>query len=293
MAHSATILVEPALPAPRWPGVSRTALAALQAHALAVLASPSRADGIALPLYVAAAERGHEHLEAAADAAIYRAAVRAGALPGPGRVTRVAARKRWIAQAAEQAIAEGVPQVVVLGAGFDTLGVRLLKVDPDLVVVELDRPATLAAKARALASATIPRPWPRFAAADLNDAPALPDALVASGWRLSAPTLFVAEVVLEYLAPDSALAVLAELADLAAPRSRVVCTARFGDAAEDHLAAATAAAGEPMRFRPTAGALPGLLHGAGFEVLAHRGRAGARSGAGALLLLAAAPPGRR
>ncbi|MBD0348891.1 MAG: SAM-dependent methyltransferase [Thermoleophilia bacterium] len=285
MAESARNVREPALPAPRWPDASRTALAALQAEALAELASHSDADDIAVRLYAAAAELGSEHLETAADAATYRAAIRAGTLPGPARVLGVAARKRWIARAAEQALAAGVPQVVVLGAGFDTLGLRLRKVDRDLVVVELDRPATLAAKAEAVVRAAMAPPWPRFAAADLEDAPVLGSALVRSGWRPSAPTLFVAEVVLEYLAPDAALAVLAQLADLGARGSRLACTVRFGDASDDSLAATTAAAGEAMRFRPAAAALPGLLAGAGFEVLAECGRAGARGGAAALLLL--------
>src|SRR5262249_46327474 len=87
------------------------------------------------------------------------------------------------------------------------------------------------------------------------------------GWRASASTFFIAEVVLEYLARDEALEVLAQIARLAGPTSRLACTVRFGAVAADSLASAVAAAGEPMRFRPSRAEVPDVLSGAGFEVL--------------------------
>jgi methyltransferase (TIGR00027 family) len=281
-------VLEPAFPEPSRPGASRTALAALQAFALWELASGPGADGIAARLYASAATRGREHLDAASDRTAYAAAVRAEILPGPGRVARVAARKRWIAEVATRAIAAGVRQIAVLGAGFDTLGLELLSADEDLLVVELDLPTTLEAKEHALAAARIVRPWPRFAAVDLGDAGSLSPALAGVGWRGSEPTLFVAEVVLEYLDPEAARSVLAALRSLAGPGSRLACTVRFGDAVDDRLAAATAAAGEPMLFRPTAAELPGLLAEAGLDVLVKRGGPHGHGGAAALLLLAPA-----
>ena len=55
-------------------------------------------------------------------------------------------RKRWIESRVRAAIADGASQLVVLGAGFDTLGVRLAVERPDFRVVEIDHPATLAVK---------------------------------------------------------------------------------------------------------------------------------------------------
>lgn len=245
-------------------GASRTALAALQAAALL----PVAGDPFAGPLYAAAAgPAGADH-------------------PGPGRVLGVAARKRWIAEAVAAALAGGVRQVVVLGAGFDTLGLRLLRAHPGLTVIEVDRPATLAAKAAALAEAGIAPPWPRPVALDLVEAARLGPALAGAGWTRGAPTCFVAEAVLEYLAPRDALRLLGEVADLAGPDGRLACTCRF-PAPPDGLPAATAAAGEPMRFLPRPAALPGLLARAALSVLEEwRGQG---PGAGALLLLAPAP----
>ena len=271
-----------ALPEPVHPGASRTALASLQAQALH---ERDRAEALAVLLYSAAATDGRAHLVAASDPDTYRAAVRAGVLLGPGYVARVAARKRWLADAAAAAISAGVRQVAVVGAGFDTLGLQLVR--PNVLVVELDRPATVAAKKLALSTARIAEPWPRFAAVDLGEPDALEPALAGAGWRGSDPTIFIAEVVLEYLAPEAALAVLTTVATRAAPGSRLACTIRLGDVADDRVAAVTAAAGEPMRFRPLATELPGLLADAGLSVVAERGGIIGSRGAAALLVLEA------
>jgi methyltransferase (TIGR00027 family) len=190
-----------------------------------------------------------------------------------------------MADSARAAIARGIRQIAVLGAGFDTLGLTLLRDDADLLVVELDRPAMIRAKELALAAAKVAQPWPRAVAIDLSDVRTLPDALAAADWRAAEPALVIAEVALEYLEPGAATAVLSAAGTVAGPGSRIACTIRFGDVHDDHLAAAAAAAGEPMRFRPLSAELPGLLARAGLDVLASRGRILGRSGASALLLL--------
>jgi methyltransferase (TIGR00027 family) len=281
----AHVRTAPDLPDPARPGTSRTALGALQTHALLELGS-SEGKGLEALLYASAAARGREHLETASDPAAYRAAVLAGALPGPGHIARFATRKRWMADAATVALAEGVRQIVVLGAGFDTLGLKLLQADAELLVVELDRAAMVEAKERALAAAKIALPWPRSVATDLGDARALTRALTAAGWRRSEPTLFVAELALEYLEPSAAFGVLSALGALSGPESRIACTVRFGDVDDDQITTATAAVGEPMRFRPLSGELPELLARAGLDVLASRDRILGRRGTTALLLLA-------
>lgn len=281
----ARVSTAPDLPEPARPGASRTALAALQTHALLELGSPD-GKGLAARLYASAAARGRDHLETASNPVAYRAAVLAGALPGPGHIARFAARKRWMADTAAVVIAEGVRQVVVLGAGFDTLGLTLLHADTELLVVELDRPAMVEAKELALAAAKIALPWPRSVAIDLGDTRALTHALAAAGWRASEPALFVAELALEYLEPGAASGVLSAVGALSGPESRIACTVRFGDVGDDQIATATAAVGEPMRFRPLSAELPELLARAGLEVLASRDRILGRSGTTALLLLA-------
>ncbi len=280
----ARVRTAPDLPEPARPEASRTALAALQTHALLELGSPE-GKGLAARLYASAAARGRDHLETASDPVAYRGAVLAGALPGPGHIARFGVRKRWMADSATAAIAEGVRQIVILGAGFDTLGLTLLHADAELLVVELDRPAMIRAKELALAAAKVAQPWPRAVAVDLSDVRTLPDALAAGGWRAAEPALFIAEVALEYLEPGAAVAVLSAVGTVAGLGSRIACTIRFGDVDDDHFAAAAAATGEPMRFRPLSAELPALLARAGLHVLDSRGRILGRSGASALLLL--------
>ena len=79
---------------------------------------------------------------------------------------------------------------------------------------------------------------------------------------------------------------LSAVGPLWGPESRIACTGRFGDVDDDRIATATAAVGEPMRFRPLSSELPELLARAGLDVLASRDRILGRGGTTALLLLA-------
>ena len=69
----------------------------------------------------------------------------------------VAMRSRFAEDAARRAIARGVRQVVVLGAGLDTFAYRVEPVE-GLRVTEVDHPATQAEKRRRLAAAGIAAP---------------------------------------------------------------------------------------------------------------------------------------
>ena len=68
----------------------------------------------------------------------------------PGIQRHYAARKRAIEEAARTAVAEGAEQLLVLGAGLDTLATRVARDLPHVRCVEVDHPATQAVKRRAL-----------------------------------------------------------------------------------------------------------------------------------------------
>ncbi|WP_151524851.1 class I SAM-dependent methyltransferase [Serinicoccus kebangsaanensis] len=70
------------------------------------------------------------------------------ALPGIQR--HYAARKRYIDDAARAFLSDPGGQLVVVGAGLDTLALRIARELPDVRCVELDHPATSAVKQRAL-----------------------------------------------------------------------------------------------------------------------------------------------
>src|SRR4051795_1405761 len=97
-------------------------------------------------------------------------------------------RSRFAEDELAKAVADGVRQYVVLGAGFDTFAYR--NPFPELRVFEVDHPDTQAVKRRRLADAGIEIPASlTFVSIDFNTT-ALADALRASGFDDSQPAFF-------------------------------------------------------------------------------------------------------
>ncbi|HEY7214849.1 MAG TPA: SAM-dependent methyltransferase [Thermoanaerobaculia bacterium] len=142
----------------------------------------------------------------------------------PGVSLHYAARKRWLEEAARRALADGIAQVVVLGAGLDTLALRLHRELPDVLFVETDHPATQEVKRRALAR------WGELDAnlqlAPLDLAQARPEEVLAAlpEYRPEADTLFIAEGLTMYLQPQEMDALCAFVRQHAGPGSRFAFT---------------------------------------------------------------------
>lgn len=129
----------------------------------------------------------------------------------PGIQLHYALRKRFIEDEARAALAGGFAQVVVLGAGFDTLAARLSEEFGGARFFEADRRATQRPKAAALARHLGPRPNLFFLPLDLARQ-RLETALDSSPvFRRDLLTLFVAEGLLMYLAPDRVRALFRSL----------------------------------------------------------------------------------
>jgi methyltransferase (TIGR00027 family) len=139
----------------------------------------------------------------------------------PGLPLHFIVRKRCIEDAVRAGIAGGARQVVIIGAGFDTLALRLHRVHPDVRFFEIDHPATQSPKRTAL------EPVPanlRFIAADLARA-RLADVLRSDSSYLSdSYTVFVIEGLLMYLSQAAVNAVFNALSDARRARTRVVFT---------------------------------------------------------------------
>jgi methyltransferase (TIGR00027 family) len=87
----------------------------------------------------------------------------------PGVMVHYWHRKRWIEQRCVAAIAGGATRVVVVGAGFDTLALRLATIHPHVAWIEVDHPDTQAAKREALPpKASGAATQPTFYAVDLS-----------------------------------------------------------------------------------------------------------------------------
>lgn len=136
----------------------------------------------------------------------------------PGIVEHYWHRKRWIESRCRRALETGVQGLVVLGAGLDTLGLRLAVQHPQLSVMEVDHPATQAAKLQALASAGHARPTNlQFVACDLASS-----ALPAWVTEPTVRTLTIAEGVLMYLQSDRVKALFDDVASSGAPGSEFI-----------------------------------------------------------------------
>jgi methyltransferase (TIGR00027 family) len=139
----------------------------------------------------------------------------------PGIVEHYWHRKRAIESRCRRAIAEGTKRIVILGAGFDTLALRLCREMPAIEAIEIDHPATQSAKKTALANAAEVMPENlRFISCDLAVEP-LPTELFDDG---KACTIIIIEGVLMYLPPADVAKLFGTLRRLAPARTRVAFT---------------------------------------------------------------------
>ena len=117
---------------------------------------------------------------------------------------------------------EGIQQVVVLGAGFDSRAYRFHKAYPKLVFFEVDLPAMVAAKKEAIARLfkSLPR-HVHYAAIDFNTQ-TLDAVLAAAGYDSRARSLFIIEGVVMYVDMAGDSATFDFIGRNSAPGSRVV-----------------------------------------------------------------------
>lgn len=131
----------------------------------------------------------------------------------PGACLHYALRKSWLEAKVRAAVGGGVRQVLNLGAGFDTLALRLAAEHPDLHLIEVDHPATLAAKTLALAGEPHPERVELLAVDFTRESLAerLPQ---AERFVPELPTVVIIEGVLPYLDETESRALFRSLATL-------------------------------------------------------------------------------
>jgi methyltransferase (TIGR00027 family) len=199
-------------------------------------------------------------------------AEREGRLQSPrARALRahVVARTRFAEDRLEQAVARGVRQYVVLGAGMDTFAYRQPAWAKGVHVFEVDQPATQSMKRHRVAAADIQVPDNVTYVAIDFETEALADGLGRGGVQLDQPAFFAWLGVTMYLTEAAIDAVLRTITALP-PSSEIVFTFAPSreptDAGpEPTLAEQAAAVGEPWvtYFEPEA--LYRQLVGLGFS----------------------------
>lgn len=192
----------------------------------------------------------------------------------PGHTLYLALRKRFIQDEVEAALADGATQVLMLGAGMDTLCLRLAPSHPEVTFLEVDHPASQPPKREAVEKIGAAGPNLGFLPVDLERSD-LADALAAHpGWRSDARTVVVAEGLLIFLSPETVDRVFASVARATGPGSRFVLSygvldeeGRFnlGPTARFLQGVVLKAMGEGLRWGVPRGGLAAYLAARGFR----------------------------
>jgi methyltransferase (TIGR00027 family) len=165
----------------------------------------------------------------------------------------IVARSRYAEDMLKDAVAQGVTQYVLLGAGLDTFAHR----NPysDLRVFEVDHPATQSWKRDLLAESTLTPPKDLVYAPVDFETQDLPTQLYAAGFDLDVPTFFAWLGVVPYLTHDAFRSTIDFIAsrprgtglvlDYGQPRSVLPFREQL---AYDSLASRVQLAGEPFQL---------------------------------------------
>ncbi|HUD14934.1 MAG TPA: class I SAM-dependent methyltransferase [Terracidiphilus sp.] len=181
----------------------------------------------------------------------------------------MAVRSRYVEDKLAEAVAQGVTQYVVLGAGLDTFAYR--NPFPSLRVFEVDFPATQEWKKAMLGKASIALPGSlTFVPLDF-ERQTLAEGLVESGFDAGMPAFFGWLGVIPYLTLEAFRATLGAIAQLPAGSGvgfdyalAPETLTPAGRIAFDALAGRVAAAGEPFQLFFTPDALQAEVSDAGF-----------------------------
>jgi len=187
----------------------------------------------------------------------------------------MAVRSRYVEDRLGEAVALGVRQYVILGAGLDTFAYR--NPFPWLRVFEVDFPATQEWKKAMLAQACIDVPAGlTFVPLDFEHQ-TLAEGLAASGFDVGMPAFFGWLGVIPYLTLEAFRATLGAIAQLPAGSGvgfdyalAPECLSPAGRTAFVALAGRVAAAGEPFQLFFTPATMEEELRRAGFHCFEQR-----------------------
>lgn len=142
-------------------------------------------------------------------------------LRGPGVIGFLVVRERYIDDVLQNFLNEGLQQLVILGAGYDSRAYRL-DLPAELKIFEVDHPVTQSAKQEKLYRifGRIPE-HVRYIPVNFNTQ-GLSERLLSSGYDQNLLSLFIWQGVTMYLAPEGVATTLAFVAQNAAPGSAIV-----------------------------------------------------------------------
>jgi methyltransferase (TIGR00027 family) len=207
--------------------------------------------------------------------AVHGAILQKLAAASPGGYEFFAVRTAYLDSAVEQALRDDIPQIVLLGAGYDTRAYRFRDLAQHTRIFELDTPATQTHKRSLLDQAQIATPaHVTFVPIDFTRQ-SMAEVLAAAGYASDRQTLFIWEGVTYYLPPDTVDDTL-QFVRQHAPAGSAICfdymlpasdlAGRFG--AEQSRAAMEAMyTAEPLQFDLAEGEVGAFLAARSFEIV--------------------------
>jgi methyltransferase (TIGR00027 family) len=192
----------------------------------------------------------------------------------PGMALHVGLRKRFFDDETRTALAAGATQVLIVGAGFDTLALRLAAEFPEVTFVEVDQAATHAVKRASVEALGALRPNLHLLSADLA-VESLEQVLAGlDAWRPAGVSVVVAEGLLMYLPEVDVTGLFQAVRRSTAPGSRLLFSYLLHDEAGrpqvGKLPAVTRGMfellGEPLRWSVREGGLQEFLASHGYRL---------------------------
>jgi methyltransferase (TIGR00027 family) len=138
----------------------------------------------------------------------------------PGQFEAFAHRKAFFERQVREGISSGATQVLVLGAGYDTLGWRLAPEFPGVSFFEIDHPATARLKAKGIATMGCPDNL-YLLAEDLGDKQLVDVLSEHRLWDANLRTVILAEGLVMYLLPEAVFKLFCQCAELVGHGSRI------------------------------------------------------------------------
>lgn len=138
----------------------------------------------------------------------------------PGQFEAFGHRKAFCERQVKDGIGDGAGQVLVLGAGYDTIGWRLAPELPAVDFFEIDHPATARRKAKGI-DAMGPRSNLHLIAEDLGKRRLVEVLRANDAWNPTATTVIVAEGLLMYLRPEAVGVLFEQCAAITGAGSRI------------------------------------------------------------------------
>ncbi len=192
-----------------------------------------------------------------------------------GEMMRLTLRKRFFHDETRKFLEEDGKQLLIVGAGYDTLGLRMADSFPNSEVVEIDTTPTAQMRKNAIDKLRIERNNHTVIGADLGRERISEVLRDVANWDTDEASIVVAEGVLMYLDSDEVRTFLHEIKTVSGNRCRLVFSYLTADERGrpemGKLSVLSrqmlALMGEPLRWGVKEGELDGFLENEGFRVL--------------------------